>query len=70
MKPETCFTCMGVHDPLSACTPVRSDPTDGDFPARYRSECGDCWDEIHPGDMIIGSDNGYVHEECALKEDE
>lgn len=47
-----------------------SRPKQRAFPARCWSECGDCWGNIWPGDMIVGSDNGYVHEECALKEGE
>ena len=60
-----------TSDLFDAVEPTpRSAPKREAFPARYRSECGECWDEIHPGDMIVGSDNGYVHEECALKEEE
>lgn len=35
------------------------------FPARYDGECADCVDEIEEGDMIVVTDGGAVHEDCA-----
>lgn len=81
-----CWTCNTDHDLDEACGRPAYTRTAGEhlfddaapdprpdlraFPARYRSECPDCWEDIWPGDMIVGSDNGYVHVECALKEEE
>lgn len=35
------------------------------FPAQYDGLCPDCGDEIEVGDMIVMTDDGAVHAECA-----
>ena len=36
------------------------------FTARYDSTCPECGDEIVADlDEIVGTDDGYVHEDCA-----
>lgn len=37
------------------------------FRARFDSECAECGWEIDEGDMIVMTDDGAVHEDCAPK---
>lgn len=38
--------------------------------AAYSSLCPECWDEIEVGDTIAYIEKGWVHEECALPDEE
>jgi len=34
------------------------------FEARYESQCGDCGERIHMGDLIVRDGEHFVHEVC------
>jgi len=34
------------------------------FPAMYRGECAACGGEVDEGELIVGTDDGWIHEGC------
>ncbi len=54
-----------ADDLFDGAEPVASEiPVKGHgFPARYPGECAG-GDEIEPGEVIVGTDSGWMHVEC------
>ena len=70
LPPDMCWHCRG-HQHLDPQDPYAGEDDDTPtavpsmaFPARVHGMCRRCGHPIERGELIVGGDEGWVHDEC------